>query len=273
MGRIKHIILSCLILLFAEKIFAIGDTLLHLQLIKEINGNFKNFYADNLNNIFTLNQDNQLKKLDRNGDSVAVFNDVRKYGELYSLDVSNPLKLMLYYRDFATILTLDRFLNVLNTIDLRQSNILQARAVAQSYDNDYWVFDEVESKLKKIDDNGVVLLETPDFRQLFNDSFVPVKIIDEAGLLYLYDESKGWLVFDYYGAFKQAIQLPGWKDVQVNGKILSGRTDNIIHYYNPALITTKDVVLDVNGEPVIKCIRSSVNIYLLHKTNLAFYSF
>src|SRR5579864_4125058 len=117
MGIIKHIILSLFILLFATETFANADTLLHLQLVKEIGGSFKNFYTDNLNNIFILSQENQLKKLGSKGDSVAVFNDVRKYGELYSLDVSNPLKLMLYYRDFATILTLDRFLNVINTID------------------------------------------------------------------------------------------------------------------------------------------------------------
>ena len=61
---------------------------------------------------------------------------------------------------------LDRFLNVRNTIDLRSSGILQARAVAQSYDNNYWVFDELESKIKKVDDNGKVLLESADFRMI-----------------------------------------------------------------------------------------------------------
>jgi hypothetical protein len=86
---------------------------------------------------------------------------------------------------------------------------MQAKAVAQSYDNNYWVFDELENKLKKIDDNGKILLESADFRILFSDAFSPQKIIDENGMLFLYDEQKGWLLFDYYGAFKQHIDYAG----------------------------------------------------------------
>ena len=40
----------------------------------------------------------------------AVFNDVKKFGQATLIDVSNPLKVLLYYRDFATIVVLDRFL-------------------------------------------------------------------------------------------------------------------------------------------------------------------
>ena len=68
---------------------------------------------------------------------------------------------------FATVVVLDRLLNVRNIIDLRKQNILQARAIGQSYDNKIWLYDEVENKLKKIDEDGKLLLETPDFRQLF----------------------------------------------------------------------------------------------------------
>ena len=49
-------------------------------------------------------------------------------------------------------MVLDRFLNIRNTIDLRQSGIFQVSAVAQSYDNNIWVFDDLDSKIKKIDD-------------------------------------------------------------------------------------------------------------------------
>lgn len=65
---------------------------------------------------------------------------------------------------------LDRFLNVVNTIDLRKQNIFQAKAIGQSYDNKIWVYDEMENKLKKIDEDGKLLQETPDFRLIFNQS-------------------------------------------------------------------------------------------------------
>src|SRR5204863_3248510 len=139
------------------------------------------------------------------GDSVAIFNDVKKFVQASLIDVSNPLKVLLYYRDFATIVVLDRFLNVLNIIDLRKQNILQARAIGQSYDNKIWLYDEVENKLKKIDEDGKLLMETPDFRQLFGQAPIPHKIFDEDKYIYLYDSARAVFVFDYYGAFKTKI--------------------------------------------------------------------
>ena len=53
------------------------------------------FTVDNLDNIYLLTDRNQLKKLDANGDSVAVFNDVKRYGQASLIDVSNPLKILL----------------------------------------------------------------------------------------------------------------------------------------------------------------------------------
>jgi hypothetical protein len=105
------------------------------------------------------------------------------------------LKVLLYYKDFATIVVLDRLLNIRNTIDLRLQNILQAKAIGLSYDNKIWVYDELESKLKKIDEGGQLLLETPDFRLLLGQSPVFQKIFDENKYVYLYDSLKGVFVF------------------------------------------------------------------------------
>ncbi len=232
MGRIISII-YVLIFYNANISLAQFDTLINLQQQKFIEGSYTNFYIDNLNNIYLLNKNNQLKKLNSNGDSVAVSNAFKKFGDLYSVDVSNPLKIIVFYKDFSTIIVLDRFLSNLNTIDLRKYGILQAQAVAQSYDNNYWVFDAVENKLKKIDDNGSILLETPDFRTIFNDIFLPSEIIDDNSFVYLYDNKKGWLIFDYYGAYKQNIPQLNLSNVQVVKNDLYGfDSAQNIHRYN-----------------------------------------
>ncbi|HLI92121.1 MAG TPA: hypothetical protein VKU83_00860, partial [Puia sp.] len=62
--------------------------------------NIVDFNVDNLGNIYVINRDNQLKKLSPRGDSLAVFNDVIRYGKVASIDVTNPLKILVYYRDF-----------------------------------------------------------------------------------------------------------------------------------------------------------------------------
>ena len=134
------------------------------NLTASITGDVVDFTVDNLDNVYVLTSTDQLKKYNANGDSVAVFNNVKKFGKVSTVDVSNPLKVLLYYKDFSTIVVLDRLLTVRNTIDLRQQNIYQVNAIGQSYDNNIWLYDEQNSKLKKIDESGKVLLETPDFQ-------------------------------------------------------------------------------------------------------------
>ena len=69
--------------------------------------------------------------------------------KLAQIDVSNPMRVLLYYKDFSTIVILDRFMTNRSTIDLRKQDIFQVEAVCLSYDNKIWVYDEFEHKLKK----------------------------------------------------------------------------------------------------------------------------
>lgn len=266
MGRIIFI---NLLLLFSVSVFANADTALHLIKEKCVNGNYTNFYADNLGNLYFIAANNQVKKLNENLDSVAVFNDVRRYGDIYSMDVNNPLKIVVYYKDFTTILVLDRFLNVRNTIDLRNAGILQAKAVAQSYDNNYWVFDELNSKLKKVDDNGNVLLESPDFRVLFSYEYIPQQIIDADGALYFYDAKKGWLIFDYYGAYKKHIDVAEWKDVKVTRNTLIGVDGNYLYSINATTFSEQKVKLDLPN--AVKIQQQSNKLFVLRKDELCRY--
>ena len=272
MGRIIFICLHFLVV-FVDALSAQPDTSINLQPQYFIEGNYIDFYIDNLNNIFLLNAGNQLKKLNEKGDSVAVSNALRKYGNIFNVDVSNPLKIAVYYKDFSTIVVLDRFLSNINTIDLRKYGILQSQAVALSYDNNYWVFDAVENKLKKIDDNGNTLLQTPDFRTIFNEAFSPGTIIDNNGFVYLYDAKKGWLIFDYYGAFKQNIIQPGLSNVQVIKNDLYGfDSARDIHRYNAKTFneTTFKTNIQVNG--AIKFQLLTNTLYMLSKNALTAYS-
>ena len=201
------------------------------KLIKVIKGDIVDFTVDNLDNIYILNSRNQLKKFNPNGDSVAIFNDVKKFGQVTFIDVSNPLKVLLYYKDFSTVVMLDRFLNIRNTIDLRKQNIFQAKAIGQSYDNKIWVYDELENKLKKIDEDGKLMQETPDFRLLLGQAPSPLRIFDENRYVYLYDSLQGVYVFDYYGALKNNIMISRWKNFKVAGKFIFGsRADTLYRY-------------------------------------------
>jgi hypothetical protein len=221
------IILTCFV--FSGACYAQADTT--FSLIRTMRGDIVDFTVDNLDNIYVLTSRNQVKKFDAKGDSVAIYNDVKKYGQATLIDVSNPLKILLYYRDFATVVMLDRFLNAVNHIDLRKQNIFQAKAIGQSYDNKIWLYDEVENKLKKIDEDGKLLQETPDFRLLLGAAPAPIKIFDENRYVYVYDSIYGVYVFDYFGALKNNIMIQRWQNFKVAGKYIFGsRSDTLYRY-------------------------------------------
>src|SRR5215212_6022306 len=67
------------------------------KLIAVIKGDVVDFAVDNLDNIYVLNSTDQLKKYNARGDSIAVFNNVKKFGRISTIDASNPLKVLLYY--------------------------------------------------------------------------------------------------------------------------------------------------------------------------------
>ena len=216
-----------------------GQENISLQPLATIADSINDFSVDNLGNIYLFTGLQQIKKLDNKLDSLGVFNNVKRYGQPNSIDVSNPLKVLLFYKDFNTILVLDRFLNMRSTVDLRQSNIFQCSAIAQAYDNNMWVFDELENKIKKIDENGKLLLESPDLRIMYEEPPRPTSLEDYNKYVYAYDSSKGLLVMDYFGAFKNLVAFKGWQNVHGMSKGIAATDSTGLIYYVPGTITTQ----------------------------------
>jgi hypothetical protein len=252
---------------------AIGQTDTSFRFIKAIKGDIIAFTVDNLDNVYLLSSSNQVKKLNANGDSVAVYNNVRRYGQATLIDVSNPLKVLLYYRDFTTIVMLDRFLNEVNTIDLRKQNILQARAIGQSYDNKVWVYDEMDNKLKKVDEDGKLLQETPDFRQLFDAAPSPQKIFDQDRYVYLYDSAQAVFVFDYYGTLKNKILIEGWRNFKVTGKYIFGSKDRKLFRYDIGNFRVDEWDLPEQFQSAQAFNFSGTRLYTLKKDVIEVYDF
>jgi hypothetical protein len=261
------LILPCF---FLSEINAQDDSL--FRFLKKIEYPISSFSVDNLGELYIINTDNQLKKYNANGDSIGVFNQVTKYGKLSYVEAQNPWKTILFYQNFSTIVLLDKYLNVLGNINLRNKNIFRVKAVTNSYDNNIWLFDEQDNKLKKIDDNGNVLLETVDFRLLFDAPPTPQQIVDRDGFVYLYDAEKGIYLFDYYGSFKSKMAVLNWNNFTVIEKNIYGFDSINLYKYSPPLpdIITYKLPQDLQNSQSIKI--NNHRIYSLKDQQLQVYS-
>ncbi len=271
MGSLKKyllLLLSINVVQLNAQTFA--DTTIPENKVLSIVTPVNDFEVDNLNNIYLINKNNQIKKLNEKGDSVGVYNDIKRFGDISSVDVTSPLKILVYYKDFASIVVLDRLLAVRATIELRK-NIMQPGAIALSYDNNIWVYDEAESKIKKVDEAGNVLQTSNDLRLTFTESLQITDIIDDNSVLYLYDKAQGWLLFDYYFTYKKKVVEPGLTDVQVINSTMTGRKNADIYLMKENEIIAKKISCTYCTAYISKTIYTPFYFYLLNKEGLNVY--
>lgn len=220
--------------------------------IMPADANITDFEVDNLGNVFLVLNHTQLRKVNITGDSLAVFNDTRRFGNITAVDASSPLKVLLFYKDVSTIVVLDRFLAIKNIIDLRKNNILQAKAIRLSYDNNIWVYDEFDSRIKKIDDNGKILSQSAELRTVFSETPSFESIFDQGRTLYLYDKAHGWFLFDYYGAFVKKYSFKNWYAVHVTEQKMTGVLDSFYVVAEPGAFDYKASPLRFTADKVLK---------------------
>ncbi|MEO6538705.1 MAG: hypothetical protein ABIT07_09855 [Ferruginibacter sp.] len=237
-----------------------------------IPGNYTYMEVDVLDNIYLITAGNQLKKINTNGDSVAVYNDVKKYGNPSLIDVSNPLKILVYYKNFSTVVILDRLLTFRNSINFRKMGIFSVKALATSYDNNLWLFDEQDLKLKKLDDDGKILQETTDLRLLVDTVPSPSQIIDSDNFVYLYDENKGFFIFDYYGTLKNNLPFLHWEHLAISGKNLYGFVNDRLYNYELNSLNLKSYSLPFGFADNINVKAINGKIYVLKKDGVEIYT-
>ena len=241
------------------------------SLVTLIPGAYSFMDVDALDNIYLITENNQLRKIKSNGDSAAIFNDVKKYGNPFLISVSNPLKTLVYYKNYSTVVILDRFLAYRSSLNLRKQNIFKVKALATSYDNNIRLFDEQDFKLKKVDDEGKTLAESSDFRQIFDTVPLPSMIIEQDNSIYLYDPEKGFYLFDYYGSFKTFIPFLHWQHIAVaEGRIMGFGNDSLYSYeINSITLKTYSLPDMFKGYKDIKAMNGK--LYLLRKEGVEVY--
>ena len=250
--------------------YAQNDSL--FKVLTTINYPVSSFDVGSSGELYIIDTQGQLKKFNEKGDSVGVFNQVTRYGKLGYVVARNPWKTLLFYDNFSTIVMLDKYMKVLGSINLRAKNLLGVKAITASYDNQIWLFDERESKLKKIDDTGNTLSETVDFRTLFTEVPTPAKIIDHEGFVYLLDPKKGLYIFDYYGSLQSSLPYTGWKTFAVIGKSVYGFDSASLYKYTPPLPQTEVYTLPEKLKNPTSLKLTQQKIYLLKDQQLNIYS-
>ena len=145
------------------------------------------FTLDRLGNCYAVKNGNEIVKLDANGVQQNS-NSRRDLGTPELIDATDPLRILVFYKDFGYISILDNRLSKQNDINLRMMNIASPTLIAGANDGGIWVFDIETVQLYKIDINLNQSKINVDIRQLLNKTIKPVKMEVSTNYLCLADE-------------------------------------------------------------------------------------
>lgn len=178
--------------------------------------------ADHLSNVYVVTTDNALEKYTADGRLLARYSNNR-LGQAALLDVSNPLKVMVWYADSRTALFLDRSLTALGELSLINAGYPDVRVVAASQDGNIWVYDDANFRLLKIGPDGEKKYES----QAMNMSGQAPRAFDclreYNDQVFLADSTQGVFIFDAFAQFNRLfVPLQPVKNFQV--------VDDQIHY-------------------------------------------
>lgn len=176
----------------------------NFNLISTIETKGSHVTTDFLKNVYVVDNKNVLTKYDSIGTKTATYTESR-YGKLTTVDATSPFNVLLFYKDYATLVTADMKLNTRRLFKLPSIGINNVAAACMSNDNYIWIYDTDASKLKKIDNNYQVVQESLDMRSILGETITPTFMVERDGLIYVNVPSMGILIFDIYGGFYTAV--------------------------------------------------------------------
>lgn len=259
----------------------IHSLLLFLSLILPQQSGFKKLWTipvkgdqlviDNLGNPLVI-QGDAITKYRDNGSLFRLYSN-KRLGKITSVDAMNPLKIVVFYRDFSRVLFLDNTLTENGTpIELEKLELEQASEVCASYDNGVWVFDGVAYSLSRFNQQMQRTVQILNLYQILGYTPQPTFMMEHDNHLYLNVPDKGVLQFDIFGTYIRTIPITGLDRFQVLGNSLYySRKPGLLQAYQLKTMQESELELPVSDYKDLRI--NQDRLFLLRNDSLSVYQF
>jgi len=221
-------------------------------------------YADLYGNIYAI-QDFQFTKFGADGRFICSYGDF-KLGHITSADVTNPQKIMLFYKESGTILFLDEHLAPTTApADLFKANFLRISAAAYSTSNIIWLYDESNSDLIRTDfqlnQKDIIHQQTRNINPLQLFEIQEKTVVLNAG-------RDGLFFFDSFGTLIKNLPIATENSVQIINDKIFYLKDNQLHEYDSKMLDEK--VYDIGKGNIRQLLITQGNIIILTQNGECF---
>ena len=196
---------------------------------------------DPYGNIYAV-KDAQLSKFSMQGKLLYKYSDYT-LGTITAIDVFNPMKIMLFYRDAGTLIFLNEQLAPINDpISLFDANYFTISLASYSAANQIHLYERSTKYLITLDFNMREISRTPINFPAFN----PTQLIElEEKSIALFEPETGVLLFDAFGTFYKLIPILTSHTVEVTSEIIYYTNNDEVNIYNYKTLSTDTQKLPV----------------------------
>lgn len=215
--------------------------------------------VDHLGYIYTIDG-NELKKFSSEKELLSNFSDAL-LGEITSVDVSNPLRLLLFYKEFNQLLYLDQTLTpIADPIDLYNYSDNETQLCCDASSGGFWMYNKDDNQAFKISRQGEILNTSSLLTSYLKDT-EPLKITEHQEKLHLLIPSQGLLILNKFGHFLQQIPLPGINDFGFKNQDILYLKNDTWYQYKP-LTKTDPIIFDMKSLNTCKSTIQDDRIYI-----------
>ncbi len=171
--------------------------------------------VDELKNIYVIRR-NVFIKYNENFEKL---NEYARFsaGAITSADVSNSMRLLLYYSHFNQVVFLDNKLSELRSPLLMDDiGLTETSDACVSASAGFWTFDAYHKKLIYINEHFEKKHESLSMEKFIHYSNPPDGMMEQANRVFLHFKDAGLLVFNQFGNFVKKIPVFSANDFQVN---------------------------------------------------------
>lgn len=237
------------------------NSLDNLTAIKTIETQVQLISTDKLGNLYAATYQ-EIFKFDANGNLLQK-NSIKSLGNLFSLDVSNPMKILAFYKDYNKIIFLDNMLAPSGgSIDLSAIGFDQATLASSSHDNGLWVYNSLNFEIVRMEPSLKISHQSGNIAQLTGNAIKPTMLFETNNVVYLCDTTYGVLLFDVFGTYIKTIPIKFITDLQVENNILYFIDKKGFGSFNVELLQQSEIALPEKGIKQIRLQKNRVFIRL-----------
>ncbi|MFT4778339.1 MAG: hypothetical protein ACJAU0_000575 [Flavobacteriales bacterium] len=188
------------------------------------------FKVDDLGYVYTLSQASLVKHSPK-GDTLFVYSRM-DLGMPSQLDVSNPLRPLIFFKQTGTMVLLDNTLSEQRVVRLFETGAGLPEWVASGVNQEFWMFDALNKELLRIDERMSVKANSGYLPNLLGRELLIVGLAERHEQVILADANYGLWIFDRFGGIAKRIPINGVLEMRTHASGIFLRTESGPLWYN-----------------------------------------